>query len=122
MNRTFAAAALVAFALAAPSTAFAHAHLVKAAPAVGGTIQASPTSIAITFSEAVEPRFSGIALAAADGKVVGTGPASVDPADHKKLIVEVAAPVQPGSYKVSWHVVSVDTHATQGSFSFELKP
>jgi methionine-rich copper-binding protein CopC len=28
----------------------------------------------------------------------------------------------PGHYKVSWHVVSVDTHRTEGSFSFDIQP
>ena len=26
----------------------------------------------------------------------------------------------PGSYSVTWHVLSVDTHTTQGSFSFHV--
>jgi copper resistance protein C len=45
------------------SAAFAHAQLQKAAPAVGGTVSASPTEIRLKFSEVIEPRFSGIALA-----------------------------------------------------------
>ena len=28
----------------------------------------------------------------------------------------------PGTYLVSWHVVSVDTHPTEGTFTFEIKP
>jgi len=31
-------------------------------------------------------------------------------------------PLTPGHYKVSWHVVSVDTHRTEGSFSFDIQP
>ena len=26
----------------------------------------------------------------------------------------------PGSYSVTWHVLSVDTHTTQGSFGFQV--
>ena len=26
----------------------------------------------------------------------------------------------PGTYLVSWHVVSVDTHPTEGTFTFEV--
>jgi methionine-rich copper-binding protein CopC len=26
----------------------------------------------------------------------------------------------PGSYSVTWHALSVDTHKTQGSFSFRV--
>jgi hypothetical protein len=28
----------------------------------------------------------------------------------------------PGAYRVHWHVVSVDTHMTEGDFSFTVKP
>ena len=30
-------------------------------------------------------------------------------------------PLRPGSYKVHWHAVSVDTHATDGTFTFTVK-
>ncbi|SDR29628.1 hypothetical protein SAMN05519103_01807 [Rhizobiales bacterium GAS113] len=122
MNRTSAFAALVALALTAPSAAFAHALLLKAVPAVGGTVSASPTQLKLSFTEGVEPRFSGVQLQAADGRAVGTGAASVDPADKATLIVPIKSTLPPGSYKVVWHVVSVDTHRTQGSFTFEVKP
>ena len=26
----------------------------------------------------------------------------------------------PGSYKVNWHALSVDTHTTQGAFTFRI--
>jgi methionine-rich copper-binding protein CopC len=51
--------------------------------------------------------------------VVGTG--HVDAADRKQLVVPVR-PLPPGRYKVDWKVLSVDTHRTEGSFAFEVKP
>ncbi len=112
----------LAFALSVSGTTFAHALLVKAVPAVGGVVAASPSAIKITYSEAIEPRFSGIELKGADGHVVATGAASADPGDRATLVVPLQGVLGPGSYKVTWHVVSVDTHKTQGSFSFEVKP
>lgn len=102
--------------------AMAHAVLVKAVPPVGGTVSASPSDIKITFSEGVEPRFSKVAVTSADGHSVETGAASVDPSNPAILIVPLKTALQPGSYKVMWHAVSVDTHATQGNFSFTVKP
>jgi copper resistance protein C len=29
-------------------------------------------------------------------------------------------PLAPGVYQVQWHVISVDTHRTQGNFSFTV--
>jgi methionine-rich copper-binding protein CopC len=31
-------------------------------------------------------------------------------------------PLPPGTYKVLWHALSVDTHTTEGSFSFHVGP
>ena len=122
MKRATLLAASLWLAFALPPAAMAHAVLVKAVPPVGGTVSASPSDIKITFSEGVEPRFSKIAVTSADGRPVETGAASVDPTNPAILIVPLKTMMQPGSYKVNWHAVSVDTHATQGNFSFTVKP
>jgi methionine-rich copper-binding protein CopC len=37
--------------------------------------------------------------------------------------LEVSLPtLKPGKYKVSWRVMSVDTHVTNGTFAFEIVP
>ncbi|MGD0640195.1 MAG: copper homeostasis periplasmic binding protein CopC [Roseiarcus sp.] len=113
-------AAALAFALAA-TAANAHAQLEKATPAVGSTV-APPAEIRLKFSEGVEPRFSGVALSAEGGAAVPLGAPSVDPADNSVLIVKVGKTLAPGVYTVTWHAVSVDTHKTQGSFDFTVKP
>src|SRR5438874_6221972 len=104
-----------------PATALAHAFLNQAVPSVGGTVATSPREIRLTFSEGVEPRFSGIELATSDGRAIATGPAIRDPGDDKQLVLAVP-PLAPGRYKVSWHVLSVDTHRTEGAYSFTVGP
>jgi len=101
--------------------AFAHARLKSALPPVGGIV-ASATEIRLTFSEGVEPKFSGITLTSDSGAAEPLGASALDPGDNKVLIVKIAAPLPPGLYKVTWHAVSVDTHRTQGDFSFSVKP
>ena len=119
-NRMLRLGASLAFALAA-TAALAHAQLEKAVPAVGGSV-ASPNEIRLKFSEGVEPRFSGVALSAADGVAQPLGKAAVDAADNSVLIVKIAKTLPPGVYTVNWHAVSVDTHHTQGSFEFTVTP
>lgn len=116
MNR-LALAALAALAITGP--ALAHAMLESASPPVGGTV-AAPSDIRITFSEGVEPKFSGVALSGPGG-AVPTSKASVAAGDNKTLVVHIAAKLAPGAYTVKWHVVSVDTHRTQGDFAFTVK-
>jgi methionine-rich copper-binding protein CopC len=120
-NLTLRLAASLAF-VAAASAALAHAQLQKAEPAVGGTVTASPKEIRLKFSEGVEPRFSTIALADDKGAAEPLGKPSLDPADNSVLVASVSQALKPGVYKVTWRAVSVDTHKTQGAFSFTVAP
>jgi hypothetical protein len=104
-----------------PAAALSHAFLSEAAPLVGGTVPASPKEIRLTFTEAIEPRFSGIDLATDDGRAIRTGPALIDPGNDKQLVI-LLPPLTPGRYRVHWHVVSVDTHRTEGEYSFTVQP
>jgi copper resistance protein C len=99
----------------------AHAFLDQAVPPVGGAVPASPKEIRLNFSEGVEPRFSGIQLATSDGRTIATGPVALAPGDDRQLILAVPLLV-PGHYRVSWHVVSVDTHRTEGEYTFTVGP
>jgi methionine-rich copper-binding protein CopC len=48
---------------------------------------------------------------------------ALTPARAPGSLAGLPVPALPsGRYKVTWHVVSVDTHPTQGDFTFEIKP
>ena len=103
------------------STASAHAHamLKQASPAVGSTVPVAPKSVILTFTEKLEPAFSTVEVHNAQGASVQAGKATVDPNERTRLRVALK-PLSPGTYKVIWHVLSVDTHRTQGDFSFSV--
>lgn len=108
-------------ALAAPA-AGAHAFLDHAEPAVGGAVAESPRVIRLWFTEDVEPKFSKIELSEAAGGRIAAGPVSIGPNDRSELDLPVSGALPPGVYKVSWRVVSTDTHQTEGDFTFEVRP
>ena len=112
---------LAAFVAVAPTGAQAHALLDKATPPVGSTMASAPAEVRLSFSKAVEPQFSRIEITTADGQPVKTGPAAVDPADQQQLVLRLP-PLAPGRYRVRWHIVSMDTHPTEGNYTFEIKP
>ena len=101
-------------------TALAHAFLEQAVPPVGGTVS-PPKEVRLTFSEGVEPRFSGIEVVTSDRQAIATGPAFRDPANDKQLVIELPS-LASGRYTVRWHVVSVDTHRTEGEYTFTARP
>ncbi len=101
--------------------AFAHAHLRSAEPAVDSTVAAPPPDVTITYSEGIEPRFSTIEVQNAAGKRVDKDDAHLAPKDNKVFSVSLPA-LPPGTYKVIWHATAVDTHKTEGTFGFTIKP
>jgi methionine-rich copper-binding protein CopC len=105
--------------LAAASGAQAHAHLVSATPAANAAVSA-PKTLSLTFSEKLEPKFSGVDLMKADGKPVAIK-SSVAAKDRKTISAALSAPLAPGSYMVMWHVVSADGHKMNGDFSFTVR-
>ena len=46
----------------------------------------------------------------------------VDPENPRLLHVSLPPGLNAGTYKVVWRVVSVDTHVTEGSFTFQVVP
>lgn len=109
------AAVLLCALLAGATTAQAHAQLDHASPAVGSSVAASPAQISLVFTQSIEPKFSGASVRNSAGARVDQGSS----ASGSTLRVSVKG-LSPGTYTVSWHVLSVDTHKTQGSFSFRV--
>ena len=98
------------------TTAWAHAALDHATPAVGSS-GPSPGQITLTFTEKIEPAFSKAEVRNASGGRVG----GQSRATAYTLRVDVGN-LPPGTYTVKWQVLSVDTHKTQGNFPFTVRP
>jgi len=105
--------------VAASARLKAHAFLQGAEPAVGSTVQTSPSEVRIRFTENIEPAFSSIQVFDPSGKEVDKHDVGLDRSDHALLHVSLPR-LGAGIYKVVWRVVSVDTHVTSGSFTFQV--
>ncbi len=100
--------------------AFAHAFLDRASPAVGSEVTGSPPALNLTYTEPVEPLFSTVAVTDSSGTRVDAG--KPKPEDGGRVLSVPLKTLSPGVYKVEWHVTSVDTHKTEGHFTFTVKP
>ena len=105
--------------LGAAPPGLAHAELLRAMPQPGSVVSTSLPEVRLQFSEGIEGRFSGLSVVASNGKPIATGRAQVQGA---AMVVPITAPLPPGMYRVNWHVLSVDGHKVQGSFTFEVRP
>jgi methionine-rich copper-binding protein CopC len=112
--------ALLAALLSAPE-AHAHAFLDRAAPAVGSTVRGPPAEVKLWFTQELEPAFSTVRVLDKNGKQVDRLDKLVDRSDATLLRVSLP-PLAPGTYRVMWRVLSVDTHVTEGDFTFEVAP
>ena len=122
MNRILWAACVVVAAMTglALTPVWAHAFLDRASPAVGSEVAGSPTVLALTYTEPVEPLFSSVQITDQSGGRVDEGMLATQ-ADGQILVVRLKT-LPPGVYTVTWHVTSVDTHKTEGHFNFTVKP
>ncbi len=107
--------------LLAVAAAGAHAFLDHADPRVGSTIKSSPALVRLWFTQQLEPAFSTVQVLDASGKQVDKQDAQVDP-DKRDLLTVSVPPLAPGTYKVIWRVLSVDTHVTEGDHIFKVAP
>jgi methionine-rich copper-binding protein CopC len=115
--RTLAAFAVVAL----PASAMAHAFLDRAVPAVGSTVHGSPPEVRLQFSAPLEPTFSSVRVLDSSGKQVDRGDKRLDPNDASLLRVSLPK-LAPGTYRVVWRALTVDTHVVEGDFKFEVAP
>ena len=117
MRSVLLGAVVAALLIDGSDAVLAHALLDRAEPRVGSTVAASPREVTLSFTENIEPALSTIEVIDTSGQRVDDG----TPRISGKIMRVMLRPLPPGSYRVQWRVLSVDTHATEGSFSFEVR-
>ena len=107
--------------LLAGRRAEAHAQLRQADPPVGAALPAAPVQVSLTFSEGVEPAFSSVIVTDAAGARVDRDDLRRDAAQTTRVFLGLKR-LPPGGYRVDWKIMSIDTHKTQGSYTFTVLP
>ena len=99
----------------------AHAFLEHAQPAVGSTVHGPPREIRLSFSSPLEATFSTVKVLDKGGRQVDNKDKTIDRGNPTQMKISVP-PLGNGTYRVVWHVLSVDTHVSDGDFTFEVAP
>jgi copper resistance protein C len=107
----------ILLAVSASTAAYAHAFLDHAEPRVGSTVPTAPRELVLSYTQNLEPAFSSVEVTDANGSRVDLGKPKISAGTMRVGLKQLA----PGSYKVRWKVLSVDTHTTEGSFTFHVK-
>jgi methionine-rich copper-binding protein CopC len=117
MRRALALLILIAV---TPAAAAAHGMLDRTEPRAGSSVKAPPGQVRLWFTGALEPAYSRVRVMDAAGKRIDLGDSTLDPANAALLRVSVPA-LGPGTYRVVWRVLSVDSHVTEGEFFFRIE-
>ena len=118
MRRSALAGIIPLLLLLATGQAAAHAFLERADPRVGNKVATAPREVTLWFTERLEAAFSTITVTNAAGQRVDTGKTRVSGNQMSVSLRSWGA----GTYHVTWRVLSVDTHTTDGNFSFQVGP
>jgi methionine-rich copper-binding protein CopC len=116
MRRSSLAAIIPLLLLLATGHASAHATLDHAEPRVGNKVATVPREVTLWFTQKLEPAFSTITVTNPAGQRVDTGKTRVS-GSQMSISLRTGG---TGTYHVTWHVLSVDTHMTEGNFSFQV--
>jgi copper resistance protein C len=116
-SATFAAVVLgLSWLMLGTVAAYAHAHLTRSEPRDGSTVVPAPHEVSLWFTEGLEKVFTTVEVHDAQGARVDQG----DPQISGDTMRVELKPLPPGTYKVIWRALSVDTHKTDGTFSFQV--
>jgi copper transport protein len=125
VHRTVRRIAVMAFVflvtlIALTGTASAHAQLVGSDPHVNDVLATAPQRVTLTFGEPVEVASNAIEVFDDHLKRVDDGTVSRVPGDGNQIRVGLDAGLRDGTYTVSWHVSSADTHPASGAYRFSI--
>lgn len=128
--------------------ALGHAYLRQATPADGARLTTAPTEVVLEYTEPVEVPFSTFkvykvatvedplqqrALASRlvsdvlrtrgdEDARADKGLVEVPRRPSERIRIQLRDNLEPGTYVVMWHVLSIDTHTTQGFHLFSIEP
>lgn len=105
--------------LACPGSASAHAALIATEPGQDAVVATVPAVVSLTFGEPVVVAPGGVRVFDPDGAEVDDGHA-VHLRSPATVGVRLASRSPPGSYTVSWRVISADSHPVAGAFIFSV--
>jgi copper transport protein len=108
----------VVAALLMPAGAFAHASLIREAPAFRERLASSPREVLLRFDQSVTVFPNSIVVLTPDGKNLVT---SVRAVPAKRAIVAHLPKLVRGPYTVRWHAMSNDGHVVSGVYTFGVR-
>ncbi len=102
------------------SPAGAHSVPLRFEPRRDAVLRSAPAEVRIVFDGDIEPAFSTIQVTDSAGRRVDKGDARVDARNPRLLRVRLGV-LPPGVYRVTWQILAIDGHRSEGTYVFTLR-
>jgi copper resistance protein C len=112
------AVAALAIVMANAIVVSAHSFPETEIPSAGQTVSTAPAEVTINFDAPIEKLFAKLEVTGANGTNEAVGAPQISD-DARRMSVKVSS-LKPGDYTVKWAVVGIDTHHTEGSYTFTV--
>jgi methionine-rich copper-binding protein CopC len=123
-RREFIAAAGSVTAVASASQAsnwlMRGAVLDHAIPGVGLTVSGPVREVRLYFTIGMIAASSSVQIKSSTGATIAASWPVNDPSDQRVVIVRLKRALPPGTYKVSWYVVTIDQRQASGAYLFTV--
>jgi copper transport protein len=113
-------ALVVAVLITAAPGASAHATVVSTSPGDGQVLATAPSVVSVRFDEPVQMQFGALRVFSPTGARVDEGSPSHPAGQSDTVQVALGSNFGRGTYTVSWHVISADSHPVSGAFTFSV--
>jgi copper transport protein len=100
--------------------ASAHAALTGSDPREGAVLKIAPEEVTVSFSESVALTEDSVRVLDPDSRPVTAGDPGRADGRADTARVPLAGGLKQGTYTVSWRVLSEDSHAISGAFTFSV--
>jgi len=88
-------------------------------PSNDSVLQRQPAAVTLQFNEPVESAFGSIRVYDSSAQRKDSG--EISRPDDKTVVTGIDGPLEPGTYTVTWRVISADSHPVHGAFVFHYK-
>ena len=96
------------------------AFLDHAVPGVGLTVSGPVREVRLYFDRGVLAALSSVQVISSTGASIAASRPVNDPSDQQVVIVRLKRALPPGTYKVSWYVVTIDQRQASGAYLFTV--
>lgn len=114
---SLAIAAGIVLGVAGPASA--HATLEGSTPAQNSIVATAPSSVTLTFDEAVGVSADSIRVFDPNGDRVDDGH-TASTSNPDTIEISLRSGLAKGTYTVAWHVISADSHPVEGAYVFSI--